>query len=313
MIEVHTLTDGGQQPMEIAQRIAAFLGEARTSLDLALYDVRLPSPVAEVVKGAITGAARARRRRAPRLQRRRPRRSRCRPRRAPSPHLLETLGMPLQRIPGIPDLMHHKYAVRDAESVWTGSTNWTADSWSREENVIVTVRSPDIAARLRAQLRGAVAHARRGEDRQGGAAARRRWAAPTVRAWFCPGQGEDLSHRIARAIGRARRVRIASPVITAGPIIGTLAQVISDRRADVCRRGGRHSDRAGARPVGAQRQLRRGSCRCSGAIFEPRRLLRQAAPRPTRPAASTTTCTPRSRWPTTTCSPAASTSRARAS
>ena len=49
-----------------------------------------------------------------------------------------------------------------------------------------------------------------------------------VRAWFTPGHGEDLSHRIAAAIGRARtRVRIASPVITAGP---------GDRHA---RRGGR--------------------------------------------------------------------------
>ena len=42
--------------------------------------------------------------------------------------------------------MHHKYVVRDAASVWSGSTNWTADSWTREENVIVTVDSPGLAA-----------------------------------------------------------------------------------------------------------------------------------------------------------------------
>ena len=28
-------------------------------------------------------------------------------------------------IAGVPDLMHHKYMVRDGESVWTGSTNFT--------------------------------------------------------------------------------------------------------------------------------------------------------------------------------------------
>ena len=42
--------------------------------------------------------------------------------------------------------MHHKYLVRDGQTVWTGSTNWTLDSWEREENVIATIASPGIAA-----------------------------------------------------------------------------------------------------------------------------------------------------------------------
>jgi len=55
-----------------------------------------------------------------------------------------------------------------------------------------------------------------------------------ITPWFCPGRGEDLSQRIATAIGRARtRIRIASPVITASPILATLAQVVSDRRCEV--------------------------------------------------------------------------------
>jgi phosphatidylserine/phosphatidylglycerophosphate/cardiolipin synthase-like enzyme len=55
-----------------------------------------------------------------------------------------------------------------------------------------------------------------------------------TRAWFTPGHGEELSHRIARAIGRAReRVRIASPVLTAGPVIGTLAEVAAEARVDL--------------------------------------------------------------------------------
>jgi phosphatidylserine/phosphatidylglycerophosphate/cardiolipin synthase-like enzyme len=55
-----------------------------------------------------------------------------------------------------------------------------------------------------------------------------------VRAWFTPGHGEELSHRIAKAIGRAReRVRIASPVITAGPILATLAEAAAERRVDL--------------------------------------------------------------------------------
>ena len=55
-----------------------------------------------------------------------------------------------------------------------------------------------------------------------------------VRAWFCPEHG----HRALapdRAGDRAARgaVRIASPVITSGPILGTLAEVAADGRVDV--------------------------------------------------------------------------------
>ena len=45
-------------------------------------------------------------------------------------------------VSGIPDLMHHKFAVRDGTAVLTGSTNWTDDSWTRQENVMLTVESP---------------------------------------------------------------------------------------------------------------------------------------------------------------------------
>ena len=51
-------------------------------------------------------------------------------------------------MPGWPDLMHHKYVVRDRDAVWSGSTNWTDDSWTREENVIVVVESTGVAIRF---------------------------------------------------------------------------------------------------------------------------------------------------------------------
>ena len=146
-----------------------------------------------------------------------------------NPDALEAQPFPTAAIPGVPDLMHHKYVVRDAASVWTGSTNWTADSWTREENVIVTVDSPAIAARYRddfEQLWTTRVVARSGKVD----------TAPVdgMRAWFCPGRGEKLAHRIAKAIGAAqRRVRIASPVISSAPILGTLAQVASDGKVDL--------------------------------------------------------------------------------
>jgi phosphatidylserine/phosphatidylglycerophosphate/cardiolipin synthase-like enzyme len=144
------------------------------------------------------------------------------------PAVLETLGVPMKPVPGFRDLMHHKYVVRDGRDVWTGSMNWTLDSWTRQENVIAVVADAGVA---RAYLQNFEELWRTAEVEGTG-----EFDAPgaNVRPWFCPGRGEDLSQRIATAIGRARkRIRIASPVITASPILATLAQVVSDRRCDV--------------------------------------------------------------------------------
>ena len=55
-----------------------------------------------------------------------------------------------------------------------------------------------------------------------------------MRPWFTPGNGEALSHRVAKHIGRARRrIRVASPVLTAGPILGTLVEVVNEGRCPV--------------------------------------------------------------------------------
>jgi phosphatidylserine/phosphatidylglycerophosphate/cardiolipin synthase-like enzyme len=56
----------------------------------------------------------------------------------------------------------------------------------------------------------------------------------TVRPWFTPGYGEALSARIAKQVARARRrVRICSPVMTAAPILATLAQLVSEGELDI--------------------------------------------------------------------------------
>ncbi len=149
------------------------------------------------------------------------------------PEHLEKLPFPTAAIPGTPDLMHHKYVVRDGEAVWTGSTNWTADSWTREENVVITAESAELAARFTTDFEQL--WTKRGVERSGKVdTAPLQVGGTSVRAWFCPGRGEQLAHRIAKAIGTARRrIRIASPVISSGPILGTLAQVASDGKVDV--------------------------------------------------------------------------------
>src|SRR5581483_6206300 len=85
-IELRTLTDGGQPAEETARALAEFVSQAQSSLDIAISDVRLPVPP--------------------------PARTRV--------DVVESLPFPTVGIPGEPDLMHHKYVVRDGASVWTG-------------------------------------------------------------------------------------------------------------------------------------------------------------------------------------------------
>jgi len=147
--------------------------------------------------------------------------------------LVKRLGR-FQPVSGVPDLMHHKYCVRDGSAVWTGSTNWTDDSWTREENVIVEIASPELAARYLADFEELWATknvAASGHETP-------EWlplpGGRRLRAFFTPGKARRLVHEIAERIGHAqRRLRICSPVITSGPILGTLAEVVENPRLDI--------------------------------------------------------------------------------
>jgi phosphatidylserine/phosphatidylglycerophosphate/cardiolipin synthase-like enzyme len=229
---VRTLRDRGQTALEIAHEAAAFLAAAERTLDLALYDLRVDGPEElPIVRALLDAHARGVRVRIA-YNVDHPGPIPVPPPPESVPDTIEALPVETAPIPGVPDLMHHKYAIRDAEAVLTGSANWTEDSWSRQENVIASVSSVEVAQAYTADFEQLW-------ERRDVAASGRVSPAPievggaTVRTWFTPGHGEDLSQRIASRIGHARRIRICSPVITAGPILGTLAQVVSDRRADV--------------------------------------------------------------------------------
>ena len=218
----------------MAGRLAGFIEQATATLDIAVYDFHLAPDTAALVRGAIEEAARrgVAVRLAYNVDHKAPIPVPPPPRTDPA--TVETLTVPTAGIPGIPDLMHQKYAVRDGSVVWSGSTNWTDDSWSREENLVARVSSRAVAAaytadfdrlwRTRSVVGSGGAPPPRPLDVDG----------VEVQAWFCPAYGPRLSHRIARAIGGARRrVRIASPVITSGPVLGTLAEVVADGKLDV--------------------------------------------------------------------------------
>jgi phosphatidylserine/phosphatidylglycerophosphate/cardiolipin synthase-like enzyme len=234
VIEVTTLTDGGQSAMDVARRIADFCAGAHDTLELAMYDIRLTDEVGDVVRDALVSAhERGVNVRLVYNVDEDDARPPVPPPPKTEPTLIESLPFETAPVPGWPDLMHHKYAVRDRDAVWTGSTNWTDDSWTREENVIVVVKSTGVAIRFQDDF--AQLWKTRDVEKTGRVATDPiRVGDAEVSTWFAPKRGEKLSHAIANAIGRAtRRVRVASPVISSAPILGTLAEVAADGRVDL--------------------------------------------------------------------------------
>jgi len=107
-----------------------FLGAATATLEIAIYDLRLPDDLCGRLRDVLAE------RRAAGVAIRlvyngpRPPRPMYPPPPRTDPGQVESLTADCRSIPGVPDLMHHKYVVRDGSAVWTGSTNWTGDSWS---------------------------------------------------------------------------------------------------------------------------------------------------------------------------------------
>jgi phosphatidylserine/phosphatidylglycerophosphate/cardiolipin synthase-like enzyme len=222
------LTDGGQAAAQVAGLLADHLRRARASLDIAIYDLKLEGEAAEVVRRALhdvhdRGV----------VVRMVFNQERLRERPLPPPGFvdydyLRSLPVASRAVPGEPDLMHHKYVVSDAgtaeASVWTGSTNWTRDSWTREENVIVRLDHPGVAALYRAdfdELWETRSVRRSGHQQPAWFEA----DGPRVRAYFTPGRAAKLVHEIAQRIATAsRRLRICSPVVTSGPVLASLTE-----------------------------------------------------------------------------------------
>ena len=232
-IGLTTLTDGGQRAADVAREIAGFVSAAEESVDVAVYDVRFETDAGGLVLASLLAA-----------QQRgvdvrllynvaHPGPIPVPPPPETKPEALEALPVPTRGVAGIPDLMHHKFVVRDRRAVLTGSTNWTDDSWTRQENVMLSVRSPEVAYGYSLAFGQLWEIGCVGEVGQG------RPAVGDRRIRAGPGLVRPRARRGALAPRReahregARRVRIASPVLTSGPILATLVEVVNEQRCDV--------------------------------------------------------------------------------
>ena len=217
------LEDGAQPASDVVATIVAFIAGAQRTLDVAIYDfharVGASAGIADALEASLARGVAVRvafnvdRNEAP---------SAPRPM-AADPTLIDGLEVPTHGVRDQGALMHHKYVVADGERVLTGSTNWTDDAFTREENVIVEAEDATLAASYTANFEELW---RRGHlDRTGSqGTASQMDHGVSVTPWFLP-RPPSVAHLTATRIGEAkRRLRICSPVVTSGTILGTLAE-----------------------------------------------------------------------------------------
>lgn len=244
---LHDTRRGGppDQPSTVAAELAAFAAAATTSLDVAIYDFRLTDPaLATTVVGAFTGAAARRVTVRIAFDAGKPMAGDAAAFAAlqadPAPigtadwvarHFAGT-AVQTRAITAGGQLMHDKFIVRDAApgggapAVLTGSTNFTDDAWTLQENNIITIADADLAA---AYLRdfdemwdaGAILHTGKGDS-----------GTLTVDGGmlgfdFCPGDGTAVNAALAARVDAATtRLVVASMVITSRQVLAALAGAI---------------------------------------------------------------------------------------
>jgi phosphatidylserine/phosphatidylglycerophosphate/cardiolipin synthase-like enzyme len=236
------LEQGGQTASAIAAQLAEFLSAARTSLHLAIYDFRLSDAVAAPVVDALRRRAAAGvdvrivfdsgKRNVPFHA------AGADPAPPGTRDFVQRIGDGVASKPitggdpRVPKLMHHKYIIRDGHTVWTGSTNWTEDAWTLEENNIIRIDSPDLCSWYEKDFAELW---QRGDIGDTGAhdTATVQAGAVSIEVAFAPGEGPTIDHDIARQIARARRrLRICSMLINSGAILGALNDLLKHRTID---------------------------------------------------------------------------------
>jgi phosphatidylserine/phosphatidylglycerophosphate/cardiolipin synthase-like enzyme len=249
VIEAIFLEEGKQSPGEIAGILADFLGAARTSLHLAIYDCRLSEASTMPVLSAL------RERAAAGVDVRivfdagkpaDPTAVGADPAPPGTADCIKEIGGNVKSRPITgghlhhPRLMHHKYVVRDGKSsaaaLWTGSSNFTDDSWSLQENNIIKVHSPELCAYYETDFEELWT---RGDIDTTGAHdhGSMRVGDSIVAVTFAPGDGRVIDHEIAHQICTARRrLKMCSMLITSGGILGALGDVLD--RGQVAEYGG---------------------------------------------------------------------------
>jgi phosphatidylserine/phosphatidylglycerophosphate/cardiolipin synthase-like enzyme len=243
-LSVHFLAEGEQQPHEIAALLASFIRGARRSLDIAIYDFRLSEPLRQIVASALADAAAAGVTIRIAYDADKPETPNLVAGMDPAPSgtggFVRSLGYPWRRIGGM-KLMHNKYAIRDAgapgAAVWTGSTNFTDDSWALQENNILVIPDELLATSYARDFADLWA---KGVIEDTGAFDTQHTSASyqgenvSAQVLFSPGRGLMIDYDVGQLVARARRrVRICSMLLNSSALIAALSDLLRTGQAPV--------------------------------------------------------------------------------
>jgi phosphatidylserine/phosphatidylglycerophosphate/cardiolipin synthase-like enzyme len=226
------LADGEQPAESVADLVVAFIARATRSLDVAIYDFEARDGASARIADALEAAhARGVAVRVAFNAEPCENPADSRPMKG-TPEVIDGLDVPTRGIYEQGALMHHKYIVRDGASVWTGSTNWTDDAFTREENAMLSADSSELAAVYTANFEEIW---RRGKVERSGAVGPDVSLAHGVRArpYFSPHPPFLSQLAASRIVTAERRLKILSPVVTSGAVLGTLTELIGHERLQV--------------------------------------------------------------------------------
>ena len=232
------------QANAVAGRIAQFIAQAQSTLDIAIYDFRLHGDPAAIILEAVRSRAKAG------VVIRIVFDAATNPDQQASPvgapALLEGDKKPpgtdsyvrsfadvatLKAITGYRALMHNKYIVRDASSpsaaVCTGSANYTNDSWGLQENNLLFVNSLPLATLYAGDFSDLWSRGRIKERPGNGDVSIVAIGDIDVAVGFTPAESPAVVKEIVGAISGAQStLLVASVVISSGPILAALSEAI---------------------------------------------------------------------------------------
>jgi phosphatidylserine/phosphatidylglycerophosphate/cardiolipin synthase-like enzyme len=232
------------QVRDVASRTADFINQAKSTIDIAIYDFRLRDEAATIVAEGLRSQARKGVQIRIAYDSATDLGADALPTAAPS-HLesdQKLLGTDsfvrsfadvaqVTSITGYRVLMHNKYILRDVASpdaaVFTGSSNYTNDSWGLQDNNLLCLRSQQLASYYAKDFNDLWSRRKIVDSTGYRDDGTLRMNDVPVTIAFTPGDGPMVLKEIVGAIAAARnRLYVASVVLSSGPILAALSEAI---------------------------------------------------------------------------------------